>query len=48
MTSLEKVQKALDLMSEVKKEVNDDDLLQEFIDNSISSLEVVKRWYKDK
>ncbi|MDF2523487.1 MAG: hypothetical protein K0R31_1128 [Clostridiales bacterium] len=46
MTSLEKIQRALDLICEVKNEVTDDELLQEFIDNSISSIELVKKWFR--
>ena len=48
MTNLEKIQKALELICEVKKDVEDDNLLQEFIDNSISSLELVKRWIRNQ
>ena len=48
MTNLEKIQKALELICEVKKDVEDDNLLQEYIDNSISSLELVKRWIRNQ
>lgn len=47
MTNLEKIQKAIELMRELKDDTRDDSIVQAFIDSSITGLEALKKWIKN-
>lgn len=47
MTKFEKIQKAIQLIKEVKLEIPDDSLVQMFIDEDITRLERLEEWIKN-
>jgi hypothetical protein len=48
MTSLEKIQRAIELTNEVKEASGENGIIQMFIENSLSSLKCLEKWIKNE